>query len=232
MTPLSRKARLAGALYLLTSLVGVVRLIWIPSALIDSGNAAATAASLRAHEMLFRLGMVSQLAGAALWLLVVLVLYRLLEGVDERLAKLMVILGGFMVVPLFFVNAANDAAALMLVRGGDFLSAFTQPQRESLALLFLRIHHFVDLANQVFWGLWLIPFGLLVYRSRFLPRLLGVWLIAACFGYLAASCAGFVVPQWEGRVANYAQPLMVGELIMMLWLIIFGARERGLPGGD
>jgi hypothetical protein len=105
----------------------------------------------------------------------------------------------------------NDAAALFFARGGDFLTVFDKPQREAFAMLFLRLHHQGVLANEIFWGLWLLPFGLLVYRSRFLPRILGVWLMAGCFGYLALSFTGLLFPRYEDKVFTYAQPLHNGR---------------------
>ena len=226
MTTVSKNARIAGLLYILGSAVGIMRLLYIPSKLFVHGNATATASNIAVHEMLFRWGIASQLAGAVLWLFVVLALYRLLKDVDREMAALMVILGALMVVPLFFVNAVNDAAALMFVRGADYLSVFDKPQRDALARLFLDLHGQLDSANEVFWGLWLLPFGLLVYKSRFLPRVLGVWLMLACFGWLALSFAGFVYPTYEDKVYTLTQPLTLGEVATMLWLAIVGAREK------
>lgn len=225
MTPLSKQARLAGLLYVAASVVGVVRLMYVPKALIVSGNAGATAANIAAHESLFRFGIVCNLVGATLWLFVPLALYRLLKGVDQTLATLMVILGAVMQVPLFFVNTATDVATLLFARGGDLVAAFDQPQRDAFVLIFLDVHHSIDLANAIFWGLWLIPFGMLVYRSRFFPRFLGVWVIAACFGWLAFSVTGFLFPAYEDKAFTYGQPVMIGELVMMLWLVVMGARE-------
>src|SRR5205085_7976690 len=102
------------------------------------------------------------------------------------------------------------------------------PQREAFVMLFLRLHHYLDAANEIFWGLWLLPLGLLAYKSRFLPRFLGVWLMAGCFGYLAMSFTAFVVPAYEDRVFTYTQPLVIGELAFMLWLAIRGAKEQPL----
>jgi len=101
--------------------------------------------------LLFRFGIVGYLLGGALFIFVTLALYRLLKGVDQGLAVVMVILGGLMVTPLFFVNAVNDAAALLLARGADFLSIIDEPQRDAFAILFLRLHHQLDLANMIFW---------------------------------------------------------------------------------
>lgn len=228
MTSLSKHARVAGLLYIFFSMFGVVRLLYIPSTLIVQGSAAATANNIATHEWLFRFGIVSQLISAAGWILVTLALYRLLKGVDHGLAVLMVILGGLMPVPIFFCNSVNDAAALLFARGGDFLTVFDKPQRDAFAMLFLRLHHLGDLANLIFWGLWLIPFGLLVYRSRFLPRILGVWLMAGCFGYLALSFTGLLFPSYEDKVYTYVQPLITGEVGIMLWLAIMGAKEQRL----
>ena len=225
MTSLSRNARIAGLMYILASAVGVLRLMVIPAKLIVHGDAAATAANIVAHQTLFRWGIVTGLLSAALWLFVPLALYRLLKDVDKPLAILMVILGSLMQVPIFFVNAGTDAAALALARGGDVLSGVGKPQRGGFAMLLLNLHHQLDLANAIFWGLWLVPFGLLVYKSRFLPRILGVWLIAGCIGWLAYSFVGFLAPALEGTVFNVGQILTLGEVAMMLWLVVLGARE-------
>jgi uncharacterized protein DUF4386 len=96
----------------------------------------------------------------------------------------------------------NDAAVLILVRGADFLSVFDKPQRDALAMLFLRIHGQGILAAEIFWGLWLFPLAILVYRSRFLPRFLGVWLIINGFAYVAISLTGLLLPQYEDKVSR------------------------------
>jgi uncharacterized protein DUF4386 len=225
MTTLSRNARVAGLLYL-TLVIAPLRLIYIPSKLIVSGNAAVTAGNIAAHQTLFRLGILTDLFTAVMGIFLTLALYRLFKGVDQFLAAMMVILGALMVTPIYFLNTLNDAATLLLVRGADFLSVFDKPQREAMAMLFLRLHHHGVVVNEVFWGLWLLPFGLLVYKSRFLPRFLGVWLVLNCFAYLAQSVTGIMWPQYEDAVGNYSFPLLLGELAIMLWLIIMGAKER------
>ena len=225
MTTLSRNARIAGLFYL-TLMTAPLRLVYIPTKLIVSGNAAATAGNIAAHQTLFRLGILTDLFTAVMAIFLTLALYRLFKGVDQFLAALVVVLGALMVTPIYFLNTLNDAATQLLVRGADFLSVFDKPQREAMAMLFLRLHHHGVVVNEVFWGLWLLPFGLLVYKSRFLPRFLGVWLVLNCFAYLAQSVTGIMWPQYEDTVANYALPVMFGELAIMLWLIIMGAKER------
>jgi hypothetical protein len=227
MSSTHNPGRIAGLLYL--CLLGApLRLIYIPNTLFVAGNATATANNIAAHELLFRLGIVGDLLTGTMAIFLTLALYRLLKGVDQDLARLMVILGSLMVTPIYFLNTLNDVAALLLVRGADFLSVFDKPQRDALAMLFLRLHHGGVVANEIFWGLWLFPFGLLVYRSRFLPRILGVWLIINCFAYLAVSFTGLLFPQYEARVFNSAFPAMLGELAIMLWLLIKGAKPQPL----
>jgi hypothetical protein len=230
MTVLSRNARVAGLLYIAASLVGIVRLLYVPTKLIVHGDAAATANNIAAHELLFRVGIVSSVIGSALWIFVPLALYRLLKDVDQPLAVLMVILGGLMQVPLFFVNTATDAGALLFARG-DFLTVFAKAQRDAFVMLFLKLHHNLDLANAIFWGLWLFPLGLLIYRSRFLPRFLGVWLMIGCFAWLAFSLTGFLSPGSEDKVFTWMQPLAFGEVATMFWLAIMGAKDVGTLTG-
>jgi hypothetical protein len=230
MTSTSRNARIAGFLYLLLAIVAPFRLIYIPSTLFVPGNASATANNIAAHEMLFRLGIVGDLFCGTIIIFVTLALYRLFKEVDQNLAVLMVILGGVMPAAIDFFIVLNDAAALILVRGADFLAVFDKPQRDALAMLFLRMHDQEILAAQIFWGLWLFPLAILVYRSRFLPRFLGVWLILNGFGYLAISLTGLLLPHYEKAVGNIAFPALTGEVAFVLWLLIKGAKEQGVNG--
>jgi hypothetical protein len=226
VTSTSRNARVAGFLYLLLTIAAPFRLIYIPSKLFVRGNATATAANIAAHESLFRLGMVSDLFCGTILIFLALALYRLFRGVDQNLAVLMVVLGGVMPATIDFFNVLNDAAVLIVVRGADFLSVFEKPQRDALALLFLRLHHQEIVAAEILWGLWLFPLALLVLRSGFLPRFLGFWLIINGFAYLAMSLTGLLFPQYEDMVSNIAFPALLGELAIMLWLLIKGASVR------
>ena len=93
-------------------------------------------------------------------------------------------------------------------------------------MLFLRLHHQEVVAAEILWGLWLFPLAILVYRSRFLPRFLGVWLIVNGFAYLAMSVTGLLLPRYEEMVSNIAFPALLGEMAIMLWLLIKGARPQ------
>src|SRR2546430_103085 len=123
---------------------------------------------------------------------------------------------------------ASNIAALALVRGADFLSIFEKPQREALAMLCLNLHHHGIVVAEIFWGLWLFPLALLVYRSRFLPRLLGVWLALAGVAWVILSLTGVLLPQYQNNVDTYSQPAFFGEIAFMLWLLIKGAKPPAL----
>ncbi len=219
-------ARQAGLLYLPTVILAPFTLIYIPGALFVRGDATATANKIAAHETLFRVGIVTDLFSAVLWILIILALYRLLKEVDQTCAVVMATLGGVMVTLINFLITLNNLAALILVRGADFLSVFEKPQRDALAMLFLRIHAQGILAAELFWGLWLFPLAILVYRSRFLPRFLGVWLVLNGLAYLAMSFTGLLLPQYAEMVGKLTVPALFGELALMLWLVIRGAEER------
>src|SRR6266853_2691654 len=175
MNSTKNPGRFAGLLYVLMSIAGFFAMGYVPSKVIVHGNATATANNIASSETLFRLGIACELIGYAGFIFVALALYDLLKGVNRRYASLMVLLI-VVSVPIAFLNELNSIAALVLVRGADFLSIFEKPQREALAMLFLRLHEEGIGAVELCWGLGIFILGLLVYRSRFLPRLLGVWL--------------------------------------------------------
>lgn len=227
MTSIRTNARTAGFLYLLLIVAAPFRLIYIPNTLFVSGNAMGAANNIAVHELLFRLGMVGDLFAGTISLFLTLALYRLFKGVNKNHAAVMLILG-LMDTPLYFFNVLNDAAALILVRGADFLSAFDKPQRDALAMLFLQMHGQVIVCSEIFWGLWLFPLAILVFRSGFLPRFLAMWLIINGFAYLALSVTGLLLPPCEDMVSNIAFPAQLGEIAFMLWLLIMGTRERAV----
>jgi hypothetical protein len=228
MNSTKKTARLAGLLYLVNGVTGFFGIIYVPSKLIVAGNTAATANNILASERLFRLGIVSELICAAEFVFVLWVLYRLLAGVSKTHALLMVILG-LVFVPIMCLNVLNEIAALTLLRGADFLAVFDKPQLQAMAMLFLDLHRYGYVVGWIF-GLWLFPFGVLVFRSGFLPRILGVLLIAACFGYLADSLTPLLLPAYAHVVSRFAGlPLTLGEPAIILWLLIRGAKDQPLP---
>src|SRR6266403_2704258 len=201
MHPLKKAARIAGAIYLSMVFTGPFSLIYVPNKLIVRGNAAATADNILAHETMFRLAILADLIGAVIFICLGIALYKLLSGVSRTWAGLMV---AFVLVSaaVGFLNTLNTIAALTLFRGADFLAVFDKPQRGALAYLFIRLHNQGEFMNEIFCGLWLLPFGLLVYRSGFLPRFLGVWLMLACFGWLVVSLIALFFSAYYGAAFN------------------------------
>jgi len=225
MTSLNRNARVVGVVYVPFTLLGLFALEYVPSKLFVTGNAAATAHAIASHVPLFRLMIAAELVAGLLALIVALALYRLFVDVDRVQAALLLIFGG-MATPIYFLNVLNYVAAQLLASGTDYLSVFSESQRDALAMLFLRLHHYELLASFVFAGLWLFPFGILVHKSGFLPRVLGIWLVVNGFAYLAITAAGFLAPQYSDLVATVTSPILLGEVVMMLWLLIMGARPK------
>jgi hypothetical protein len=225
MNSTNNPGRFAGLLYVVTSLVGFFAMGYVPGKMIVHGDASATANNISNHEMLFRLGITGNIVGQAGFIFVALALYDLLKGVNRRHALLMVILI-VVSVPIAFVNELNSIAALVLVRGADFLSIFEKAQRDALAMLFLNLHHYGFVVAEIFWGLWLLPLGLLVYRSRFIPRLLGIWLFFAGVGWVILSLTGLLLPQYQDKVDSFSQPAFFGEIAFIFWLLIMGAKPK------
>ncbi|MEO9263489.1 MAG: DUF4386 domain-containing protein [Candidatus Baltobacteraceae bacterium] len=223
MDSLNMRARIAGLLYLVVCIVGPVRLIYIPSVLFVAGSAPATAHNIAAHVGLMWTGIFCDLVTATTEVFLVLALYRLLGDVNRNWAITMLVLG-LLDIPIYFMNTLNDVGAVLFARGAGFLSAFEQPQRDAMSMLFVTFHHYGVVINEVFWGLWLLPLGMLTYRSTFLPRILGVWLIFNGFAYLAQSVSGILFPQYNALVENITFPNQLGEVAFVLWLISMGAR--------
>ena len=223
MHPTDKAARIAGAVYLSMCLTAPFSLLYVPGKLIVRGDATATANNILTHETLFRFGIVGELFGSVIFILLGVALYRLLSGVNKTWAGLMIALV-LVSAAVGFLNVLNNIAALTLFRGGEFLTVIDKPQRDALAYLFLRLQNQGIFMNEIFWGLWLFPFGLLVYRSGFLPRVLGVWLMLNCFAYVVLSLIALLFPPYYDSAFLIAQPVLFGELAIMLWLLIKGAK--------
>jgi len=225
MTTLQKNARVAGWLYLLIAITGPFVLLYVPGKLFVFGDATGTANNILAHVFLFRAYIVVGLLSELFFIALVLALYRLLHDVSRELAIVMVILV-LIDAPMAFLSVANQIATLAIVQGADFLSAFDQPQRNAVATLLINIDKLGLPVSEIFWGLWLLPLGLLVYRSGFLPRFLGVWLFINGIAYVVISFTGILLPQHVGIVNTIAFPILLGELAFMLWLVIIGARPK------
>jgi hypothetical protein len=220
-----RQARIAGILYLLLALPAPFGLLYVPGQIMVPRDATATADHLRASATLVRLGIGAELFNQTMAVFLVLALYRLFKPVSETLSRQLVVLGALVSVPIVFVNILNEIAALTIVSGAGYLSVFDARQLDALAYLFYRLHGQGLIVAAIFWGLWLFPFGLLVIRSGFIPRAIGVLLLVAGAGYVASSFASLIVPQYASAVGQVAGLLEVCELPIIFWLAIWGARD-------
>lgn len=211
--------RSAGFLYIAMALTAPFALLYIPGKLIVRGDAAATAELIRNSEQLFRLGIGLELFHQAIAVFLVLALYRLFRPIDETQAKLLVMLGALVSVPVMFLNVLNHIAALIVLGRPDYLSSFTNDQLESLAYLFIRLHEQgIDIAS-IFWGLWLFPFGILVIRSGFVPRIIGYLLYVAGAAYVLAAATSLLLPAYASSVGEIALIFEMGELPVLFWFV-------------
>jgi hypothetical protein len=228
MHPTVKAARMAGAVYLSMVLTGPLSLIYIPDKLVVRGNATATAANILTYENMFRLWIIGDLWTSVIFICLGIALYHLLSGVSRPWALLML---SFVLVSaaVGFLDTLNNIAAGLLFRGADFLSVIDKAQRDALGMLFLRLHSQGTFINELFWGLWLFPFGLLVFRSGFLPRFIGVWLMINCVAYLVLSPIALFAPGYYGKAFQLATPFLFGEMAIMLWLLIKGAKVKASP---
>lgn len=226
MSSTKKQARVAGILYLLACSTAPFSLIYLPRTLTVPGDATATANHVRASVTLLRMGIASELIIAIVLIFAVLAFYRLFKGVSEKHALAMLTLL-LVSIPIALLNVLNEIAALILVSGAGFLSMFDQRQLDTLVLLFLRLHNQGLALAGIFWGLWLFPFGILAMRSGFIPRVLGVFMILAGVPYLVSAFTTLVLPQYA-YLSRFLTIFEFGELPMVLWLLIWGAKERPL----
>ena len=219
-------ARTAGLLYLIVVVTGIVSLIYVPSQITVHGDASATVRNIVASEALFRFGIVTGLICYTAFLVLPLALYKLLSPVGRNAAVLMVTLA-VASVPISFVSLLYKLDVLTLLSGAGYLQAFTTNQLQAQVMLSLDAYSNGILLSSVFWGLWLLPFGYLVFKSAFLPRVLGVLLMIGGFGDLCDVLGHVLFPGYVDTViASFVTlPGSFGEIGICLWLLIMGARE-------
>jgi hypothetical protein len=224
MNSLKKQSRIAALLYLINCLPAPFALLYVPSVLIVRGDAAATANTVRDSEALLRLGMAVELFSSTVVIFAMVAFYHLFKRVSQKHAMAMMILM-LISVPISYLNVLNDLAALTLARGAPFLSAFDRPQLDALSYLFVRLHGQGIILAQIFWGLWLFPFGIAVMRSGFIPRFVGIATMIAGCGYVISSSVSLFLPASAQSIGQLAMTLGVGELAFF-WLLIWGARDQ------
>lgn len=212
---LSRRsfARLTGFMYFLLIPLGIFGIMYVPTLVVD-GDLTATVANFRDNEGLFKLSMVAALLIQMVHIILVLMLYRLFVSVNRSVAKILVLLA-MLGVPIALLNEVNHGAILLVLYNPDISSSFV--------MLFLGIHHYGVIIAGIFWGLWLLPMGYLVYKSNFMPKIIGIALMIGCFGYLADSFIYILEPNFGFQ---FAQFMFIGEAMIAFWLLIMGVNEE------
>ncbi|MDH3215831.1 MAG: DUF4386 domain-containing protein [Candidatus Krumholzibacteria bacterium] len=222
MNSVKATARRTGVLYFLFMIAAILGEFFFPAFMV-SGDASATARNITAAEATYRITILTGFVTLVIFIVLVVSLYKLLKDVDKSQAMLMVLLVS-VGVAVALANLLSKFAPLVLLSGADYLSVFTKPQLDALALGFLRFHSGGLILTMAFWGLWLFPFGILVIKSGFFPRVLGILLLVAGFAYLISSVTSLVLPDHRQVVSRIMMPLYFGEVPIIFWLLIKGAQ--------
>jgi hypothetical protein len=222
---LKNTARLAGLLYFIWIMTAIYGIMYVPSKTIVQGDAVATANKILANEFIFRTGIINSIISSTVFVFIGLILYKLFRQVNEHQAKLLVALV-IVQIPVVFFMEAFSITSLLLFKG-EVLTTFELSQRQDLAMLFLKMNKYTTIILEMFWGLWLFPFGMLVYRSGFIPRVLGVFLILNGIAYIVHCFTHLLLPNYQALVFQIATPFWtLGEISIMLWLLIKGVKNN------
>lgn len=225
---LKKTAGKAGILYAIWVLTGIYTLMYVSAKTIVPGDAGATAKSMLSNEWLFRSGIIVAMISNIIWIFIAQKLYGLFYQINERRARLLVSLV-LVQIPVLFISEGLNLAALKSFKG-EILQAFNTPQRQSLAMAFLQINNYGTIIQETFWGLWLFPFGQLVYKSGFIPKIWGVFLIVNGAAYVLHSFVHILFPVYQGIIYQVSIPVWtLGEIGITLWLLIKGVRKPAEP---
>lgn len=230
MNSIRSRSRLAGALYAVMGAFGFVSIMYIPGKLVVRNDAAATAANIMNSESLYRFGILSQMISQILFIWLALLFLDLFRNVDRRQAALLVALVCASVA-IEFANTLNLFVPLILLGNAPYLSSFTRPQLESLAYASIRLRDMGINNVSSFWGLWLLPLGVLVIRSNWFPKIIGWLLIVSCIAYVTGAFIHVMYPDQMHAASMYTLTFGgLGEFAVMLWLMFVGARVP--PAGE
>jgi len=219
-----KTARMAGFLYLIYIVTTMIAQV-SRTKLIVFGDAIATAKNILASEWLFRIGFMSDVLAGVLFLLAAWALYVLLKPVNKNIALLFLLLnlGG---VAVQCLNMLNLFSAVLLLSGADYLKVFQADQLQALAMFFLDLYKNGFMIAQIFFGAWVFPLGYLVFKSGYLPRILGIVLMVECFGWLMYPFQFFLFPSY-GTISYLSFAVgFIGEFSLTLWLLIKGVEDQ------
>ena len=230
MSSTKATARRAGVIYFVFSIVAIIGEFLIPSFMV-AGDAAATARNIMADQLTYRIDILIGFVTLIIFIFLVATLYKLLKDVGRGPALLMVLLVSIGIA-FSIANLFNKFVPLVLLSGAEYLSVFTKPQLEAFSLSVLKIHGSAAALSTAFWGLWLFPFGILVIKSGFIPRIFGISVMAAGFAYLTSAITSIVLPEFRPLISRVMMPLYIGEVPIIFWLLIKGARAPLAPQQD
>lgn len=222
---LKRQAHISGFLYLILAITGGYGIMYVPSQLVVRGDLVLTTSNLLNHEFLFRSGILSNLIAQTVFLFLVLSLYKLFEKVDKGLVRTMFALV-VVAVPISFFIIFNQLHALLLLKE-DFTKLVEPKQMQVTTMSLLRFYDYGTVVIGIFWGLWLIPFGQLMYKSGFMPKVLGILLIVGGLAYVIDAATFVLFPDWHGftgGIVGIASSL--AEISTVFWLLIMGVSSK------
>jgi hypothetical protein len=215
-------ARVAACVFLSIFFLGMTTELFIRPGMIVPGDAAATVRNIAASEALFRLSLVSDLIRQVLLMLLPLILYKLLKLVNETIAALMVIFA-LVGVSISMLNEINHFAVLLLSSGAGYLTAFKADQLSALVMFFLELRKYGTYIPQLL-SIWVLLLGYLVFKSSFLPRILGILLMLGGLCYTASAVLFFLSPNFDATI--FGLFAFIGEVLFYLWLLIMGVKDQ------
>ncbi|MEA2058736.1 MAG: DUF4386 domain-containing protein [Actinomycetota bacterium] len=222
-------ARTAGVFYFILAVAGGFSQLYVRSTVMVPGDAAATAANVAERATLMRAGFLADLVNVTLFLLVALVMYAILEPVNEKVAVAMVAFNA-VAVAIMSLNMLNHLGALLVATEPSYTAGLSLESSDALVALLLDMHGHGYLVAQIFFGLWLLPLGYLVYASGYFPRALGVFLMIGSAGYVADVVVTLLSPEFHSSLSLYlAMPSGLAEVLFLLWLLTIGV---GVPQQD
>ncbi len=221
-----KTARLAGLLFLMMVVFGLLAEIFFRQKLFVADDVALTANNILSNTFLYRAGIISDILMTLSYLLTALVLYKLLSSVNKNMASAMVVFAAAGSVLLTF-NILIEIAPLYILSGNDYLSAFNASQQQSLAMLFYNLYQHGYMIGQIFFALWVLPLGVLINKSGFIPKILGILFVVETIFGLMAVIVHFLVP--NGTLETIMMlPMMIAEFSFMFYLLIRGINESKL----
>lgn len=222
MSSIKKQAHLAGVLYLLVIVFGVFAELFVRKKLIIPGNPGQSVQQILANQALFRVGFISDLLMQLSFFFLALALFRLLEKVNQSYASFMVLCVAIGVA-IMCLNMLNQYAVILILEKSNFMEVFEPSQTEALIALFMELQRNGYRIAQVFFGLWLLPLGYLSYHSGFIPKIIGILLIIACFSFLLDFLLFFGISDYPAKLSSIVTfPTTIAEFAMCFWLLIVG----------